>query len=145
MADAASPTVTGPAPAARERLLRWLPPAVGLTLFIVALLVLRHELQAVSYRQLSAAVFSRDLSALALATLLAALNYLVLTGYDRMALRHVGRTVPLAKVMFASLVAYAIQYNVGFGWVSGASVRYRFYSRWGITPGELSRIVLGQL
>jgi phosphatidylglycerol lysyltransferase len=142
MADTASPTATGPVPATRERLLRWLPPVVGLTLFVVALLVLRHELQSVSYRELSAAVFSRDLSALALAILLAALNYLVLTGYDLMALRHVGRTVPPAKVMFASFVAYAIQYNVGFGWVSGASVRYRFYSRWGITPAELSRIVV---
>ena len=25
--------------------------------------------------------------------------------------------------------------------LSGASVRYRFYSRWGVTTGELSRIV----
>jgi phosphatidylglycerol lysyltransferase len=109
---------------------------------VVALLVLRRELHAVSYHELSAAVFSRDISAVALAVLLAALNYLVLTGYDLLALRYVGRALPPAKVVFASFVAYAIQYNVGFGWISGASVRYRFYSRWGVTPGELSRIVV---
>jgi phosphatidylglycerol lysyltransferase len=124
------------------RISRWLPSAVSLTLFVVALLVLRRELHAVSYRELSTAVFSRDLSVLALAALLAAFNYLVLTGYDLMALRYVGRVLAPAKVMFASFVAYAIQYNVGLGWVSGASVRYRFYSRWGVTPGELSRIVV---
>ncbi|MCG6923013.1 MAG: bifunctional lysylphosphatidylglycerol flippase/synthetase MprF [Acidobacteria bacterium] len=124
------------------RVSRWLAPAVGLTLFVVALLVLRRELHAVSYHELSAAVFSRDISAVALAVLLAALNYLVLTGYDLLALRYVGRALPPAKVVFASFVAYAIQYNVGFGWISGASVRYRFYSRWGVTPGELSRIVV---
>ena len=31
--------------------------------------------------------------------------------------------------------------NVGFAMLSGASVRYRFYSRWGVTAEELSRIV----
>jgi phosphatidylglycerol lysyltransferase len=132
--EAADPLRAGPA--------RWLAPAVGLTLFVVALLVLRHELHAVSYRELSDAVFGSSPSAILLAVLLTALNYLVLTGYDLLALRYVGRPLPTGRVMFASFVAYAIQYNVGFGWVSGASVRYRFYSRWGVTPGELSRIVV---
>ena len=40
-----------------------------------------------------------------------------------------------------SFLAYAISNNVGFAMLSGASVRYRFYTRWGITAEELSRIV----
>jgi phosphatidylglycerol lysyltransferase len=120
----------------------WLPSVVGLVLFVVALLVLRRELHAVSYRELSEAVFDRDGASLLLAVLLTSVNYLVLTGYDILALRYVGRPLPHVRVVFASFVAYAIQYNVGLGWLSGASVRYRFYSRWGVTPGELSRIVV---
>jgi phosphatidylglycerol lysyltransferase len=142
MADAGSPADRGTPSPERARVARWLAPAVGLTLFVVALLVLRRELHAVSYRELSAAVFGCDAFALGLAILLTALNYLVLTGYDLLALRYVKRVLPTGKVVFASFVAYAIQYNVGFGWISGASVRYRFYSRWGVTPGELSRIVV---
>ena len=38
-------------------------------------------------------------------------------------------------------LAYAVANNVGFAMLSGASVRYRFYTRWGITAEELSRIV----
>ena len=34
-----------------------------------------------------------------------------------------------------------ISNNVGFAMLSGASVRYRFYTRWGLTAEELSRIV----
>jgi phosphatidylglycerol lysyltransferase len=142
MADAGSPADHGTPSAERARVARWLAPAVGLTLFVVALLVLRRELHAVSYRELSAAVFGCDAFALGLAILLTALNYIVLTGYDLLALRYVKRALPTGKVVFASFVAYAIQYNVGFGWISGASVRYRFYSRWGVTAGELSRIVV---
>src|SRR4030095_16579567 len=32
--------------------------------------------------------------------------------------------------------------NVGFAMLSGASVRYRFYTRWGLTADELSRVVI---
>ena len=45
----------------------------------------------------------------------------------------------------ASLLAYAIANNVGFAMLSGASVRYRFYTRWGVTPEELSRIVFSYM
>ena len=40
-----------------------------------------------------------------------------------------------------SFIAYAVANNVGFAMLSGASVRYRFYTRWGVTADELSRIV----
>ena len=42
---------------------------------------------------------------------------------------------------FASFLSYAVSNNVGFAMLSGASVRYRFYTRWGLTGEELSRIV----
>ena len=48
---------------------------------------------------------------------------------------------PRARIALASFLAYAISNNVGFAMLSGASVRYRFYTRWGVTAEELSRIV----
>src|SRR4029079_18682698 len=45
------------------------------------------------------------------------------------------------RVALASFLAYAIANNVGFAMLSGASVRYRFYTRWGVTAEEMSRIV----
>ena len=38
-----------------------------------------------------------------------------------------------ARVAGASFIAYAVANNVGFAMLSGASVRYRFYTRWGMT------------
>jgi phosphatidylglycerol lysyltransferase len=128
--------------ALRRRLGPWLGPLVALALFTLALLVLRRELHAVSYRQLTRTLFDLPRGRLLLGLLLVAVNYLVLTGYDLLALRYVGRAVAAARVMLASFVAFAIQYNVGFGMVSGASVRYRFFSRWGIGAADLSRVVV---
>ena len=69
------------------------------------------------------------------------MNYIVLTGYDLVAFLYIGKLLPRLKVVFASFLAYAIANTVGFGMLSGASVRYRFYTRWGVTGEELSRIV----
>ena len=81
------------------------------------------------------------LSRLLAALLLTALNYAALTGYDLLAFAYVGKTLPRARIVLASFLAYAISNNVGFAMLSGASVRYRFYTRWGVTTEDLSRIV----
>ena len=73
--------------------------------------------------------------------MLTALNYAALTGYDLLAFAYIGKTLPRAHIALASFLAYAISNNIGFAMLSGASVRYRFYTRWGVTAQELSRIV----
>jgi len=125
-----------------ERLRQALPVLIGIVVFVVALELLRHELHALTWADLTTDIFRTSNTRLALAFLLTALNYVVLTGYDWLAVEYIGKRLPIARVMATSLVAYAISNSVGLGIVSGASVRYRFYSRWGITAADLSRIVL---
>ena len=72
---------------------------------------------------------------------LTSINYAVLTGYDFLAFAYIGRRLPGVQVALASFLSYAVSNNVGFAMLSGASVRYRFYTRWGLTGEELSRIV----
>ncbi len=128
--------------ALKEDVQAWLGPLLGLLLFGFALLVLRSELRSVSYPELAASLSALSLPHVLIALLLTALNYAVLTGYDQLAFAYVGKRLPPVRIALASFVAYAIANNVGFGMLSGASVRYRFYTRWGVGPGELSRIVL---
>jgi len=124
-----------------DRLRRVLPAVIGLVLFLAALEVLRIELKAVTWHGLVSDVFATPLWPLLTAVILTAANYGVLTGYDFLAFAYLGRRLPARRIMTASFVAYAISNNVGFAMLSGASVRYRFYARWGITAQELSRIV----
>jgi phosphatidylglycerol lysyltransferase len=124
-----------------ERLREVVPVAAGLVLFFVALEVLRVELRAVSWHELTADVARTSPWNLGLAVVLTALNYAALTGYDRLAFAYIGKQLPRARIALVSFLAYAISNNVGFAMLSGASVRYRFYTRWGVTPEELSRIV----
>ena len=125
----------------RERLRAALPAGIGLILFLAALEVLRTELRAVSWHGLMADLFAISPWHLAFAVALTVVNYGVLTGYDFLAFAYVGRHLAWLRIVMASFVAYAISNNLGFAMVSGASVRYRFYTRWGVSAEELSRIV----
>ena len=123
------------------RLRQTLPACVGLVLFLLALEVLRLELRSVSWHELRTDVLDVPSWRFALAILLTALNYLTLTGYDLLAFRYIGKTMPRARIALASFLAYGVANNVGFAMLSGASVRYRFYTRWGVDTEDLSRIV----
>src|SRR5262245_9885617 len=125
----------------RDRLRSALPALVGLTLFLAALEVLRRESRAITWPTLWADVLATPPSRLLAAALLTALNYAVLTGYDQLAFAYIGKRLPRLKIAAASLLAYAVANSVGFALLSGASVRYRFYTRWGIGREDLSRIV----
>jgi phosphatidylglycerol lysyltransferase len=125
----------------KERLRQALPALVSLFLFLVALAVLRVELRAVHLHEITRDVLATAPPRLALALLLTAVNYLVLAGYDLIAFRYIGKTLPLRRIAAAAFLAYAVANTVGVAMLSGASVRYRFYSRWGVTAEELSKII----
>ena len=131
---------------------RVLPAVLALVLFIAALEVLRRELHSVSWHALSARALGTPPWLIATAFLLTALNYLVLSGYDFIAIASLGRHptshgfngtgLSIKNIAVTSFLAYAIANSVGLSMLSGASVRYRFYSRWGITGQQFSRIVI---
>jgi phosphatidylglycerol lysyltransferase len=106
--------------------------------------VLHRELHEVHYAELSAAVTALPPGQVLLALLLTALNYLVLTGYDSLAVAYAGLRLRRGRVALAGFVSYAISNSLGFGMLSGAAIRFRFYTRWGVGALDLSRIVLFQ-
>lgn len=124
-----------------ERVRQLLPVVVGLALFAAALYVLRLELRTLSWPELTAAILETPAPRLALAVALTAVNYLALTGYDQLAFAYINKPMPRLRIAIASFLAYAISNTVGFAMLSGVSVRYRFYTRWGVSAVELSRII----
>jgi phosphatidylglycerol lysyltransferase len=114
--------------------------AIASILFFAAVFVLKHALRNYDYKDISAAISTISRQGLILAVLLTVLNYLVLTCYDLLALRYIGKRLPYKKVAFASFIGYAFSQSLGLPLVTGGSVRYRLYSKWGYSPGEIARI-----
>jgi phosphatidylglycerol lysyltransferase len=121
---------------------RALSSVIGLALFLAALAVLWHQLSEVTWRALLADVAATPPKALLRALLLTALSYITLSGYDFVAMSYIRKSLPRTHVGWVSFLAYAVANNVGCAALSGASVRYRFYTRWGLTAEDLSLVVL---
>lgn len=77
---------------------------------------------------------------LAAAFALTAGSYLLLTAYDVMALRTIGRPLPYRTAALASFTSYTLSHNLGFGILTGAAARLRIYGAKGLGTGEVARV-----
>ena len=118
---------------------RWGMAVLGLTVAGGALWALHRELAAVPYGRIRALVQAIPALQLAAAAGLTILCYVVLLGYDALALRYVRRPLTPGRTAFASFLAYAFSQNLGFSALTGASIRYRFWSAWGLSAGEVAQ------
>ncbi len=122
----------------RRRLLHFIGGAAALLLFAAALVVLHGHAQAFRPSEVRRAIGSLSGVRLLAAFGLAAASYSLLTLYDVLALRHIGRVLPYLRVVFASFIGYALSHMLGFGSVIGPAVRYRIYTPLGLTAGEVA-------
>ena len=114
---------------------------IGLTLFIAALFWLHHALGEFHYRQVLQHLQSISSRQILFALLLTALSYLVLTAYDHLAIAYVQHPLPRGRITLASFISYAFSNTVGLSLLTGGSLRYRFYSAWGLATEEVARVL----
>ena len=113
---------------------------ISITLFTVALGMIHHKLKQYHLHDVMREFHQVPLTALLLAGGLTVLNYLMLTLYDTMALRYLGRKITYLRTAGASFIGYAFSHNTTiFG---GGAARYRIYSSLGLTAPEVARLIL---
>jgi uncharacterized membrane protein YbhN (UPF0104 family) len=110
-------------------------------IFCAAIIVLVREFDGVSLHAVLDRLAAMSPQQIAAAAVLTVASYLLLTGYDILALRYAGHRLPLRDVMFASFTAFALSNNVGFQILSGGSIRYRLYSRLGLNAIAIGEVV----
>lgn len=125
----------------KNRLIHHLGSLLSVTLLAVALWILHHELKAYEIDDILAYLKELPAASLSFALLLTALDYLIMSGYDFLALRYVKRHLRYRKIALASFVGYAFSNNIGLSMVAGGSVRYRLYSAWGLSGLEIAEVV----
>lgn len=72
----------------------------------------------------------------------AAASYACLTGFDALAVRCAGKPLAYWRTALTSFVSLSIGHNVGVAALSSGAIRYRFYSRWGLTAGDVAKVIL---
>lgn len=125
----------------KKNIVSILSALAGIGLFVAAAVVLHNQLRAFHYHDIVHAVQNHSAIAIGLAILFTVLNYAVLSLYEVLGFRYIKKPLPWRKIAFTSFVSFAFSNNVGLYTLSGSAVRFRFYSQWGISSFDISRLI----
>ena len=114
---------------------------LGVFLFCLSVWVIGHELQNYDYRDVLRSIDAISMPRLLLAIVLTGFNYWILTGYDLLALHYIRKSLPYRRVLLTAIISYAISNSTGFALLTGGAIRYRLYSLWGLSAGDIARII----
>ncbi|MEQ8636219.1 bifunctional lysylphosphatidylglycerol flippase/synthetase MprF [Gimesia maris] len=121
--------------------LKQLAPLAVIAVFMGAIWLLSRELKHYNIHDIRNAISHIPAWRLWAAGGLTVLNYLVLIGYDYLAVRAIQHPLSLGKISLASFTGFVTSYNFG-AVLGGTSVRYRLYSAWGLSAVEILQLVI---
>ena len=115
--------------------------ALSVLLFAGAVYVLHTELRDHPVHEIVAELRRFPPLRLLLALLATVLGFLALAGYDAVSLAALGRRLPFRRIAYAAFLGYAFANSLPLSVVTGAAVRYRLYSQWGIDRADAARVI----
>ncbi|MDA3799894.1 MAG: bifunctional lysylphosphatidylglycerol flippase/synthetase MprF [Kiritimatiellae bacterium] len=125
-----------------QLLLERIRPLIAVVLFIAALYLAHHELKVHSIEEIFSALGSFPVKSILLSMSVVVISYLSLTSYDFLALRYLNKKIPALRVVLASLISFSISNNTGYAYVTGPSLRYRFYGSSGLSGVDIIKFTL---
>ncbi len=120
---------------------RWIPPVVAVGFLVLALLLLRRELHAHHLGEIVRGAWAVPPGRLLEALLLTAGSFVALAVAELLGVRYVGSDLPRRRVALASFTGYSFSNALGFPVLTGAPLRYRLYTSWGVEGGDVARII----
>ena len=111
-----------------------------LAFMVISVILVRKKLSDITWEQVWEGIISIPTHQIALAVIFTAINFVVLTGYDLIAVRYLKKELPIRKIMVGAIIGYALS-NV-LGWmIGGTAIRFRLYSSWGFRLIEVIALV----
>jgi uncharacterized membrane protein YbhN (UPF0104 family) len=120
----------------------WLGPLASALIFCASLVVLYYIVQEIEPGELAKAFRDASARQIGLALGFTALSYLLLTGYDALALKRLGLSIPYRTTALASFTSYSVSFTLGFPIVTGGTVRYWIYSPRGVRASEVASLTV---
>ncbi|MBP5344055.1 MAG: UPF0104 family protein [Alphaproteobacteria bacterium] len=114
---------------------------VGLAIFAFALFIIAQEVHKVGLHHLIALVLTTPWWIIGAVFIVLGADYLVLSGYDILALKYLKKKLPYSLIFKASSVGFAIGNTVGHSSISGGALRYFFYLKHGLSRTNIVMLI----
>lgn len=111
--------------------------AIALAAFLLYRTLRGHGIEELS-QLLSSAAPPRVITALGFALA----SYACLTLFDFLALRYAGKPLAYRRAALASFTSLSLGHNIGFAALSSGAIRFHFYTRWGLSAGDVAKVIL---
>jgi uncharacterized membrane protein YbhN (UPF0104 family) len=129
--------------ARRARLIKIGGTVASAALFAISIGVLYYMIHELDSKEVTAAFARASFSQIWMALCFTALSYLMLTGYDWVALPAVTtQKVRYRVAALASFTSYAVSFTLGFPLLTAATVRYWIYSSVGLGAKAIASLTL---
>jgi uncharacterized membrane protein YbhN (UPF0104 family) len=128
--------------ARRRKLATRIGAAASLLVVAIAVAVLSHTLANLNIDELRTALAATSTRQILFGLFFTATSYLMLTGYDALALHQLKLKVPYRTTALGSFASYAVSFTLGFPIFTGGTVRYWIYSRAGLRPGKIASLTV---
>jgi hypothetical protein len=115
---------------------------LGFVLLGISLAAIHYELRHYNYRDIVNTLRALPASRLYSAIGLTALSYLGIAMYDSLAFRYIGHSIAFSKSFFTGFISAAATNTVGFAFLTGSAIRYRFYSTWGVSAFAIAQVIV---
>jgi len=126
---------------AAEKLKR-LRPWIAAAAFALAAFLVYRALQPYSVDEIMASLRSISPRHVALGLAFTAGSFLCISASDTLAVRYTNRSQPYPRIALASFTSVSIGHALGFAALSSGALRYRFYTAWGLSRGDVGRIMV---
>lgn len=120
----------------------WLGPLASIIIFSASLVVLWFIVREMDPAAIADTFSKTSWRQIGLALGFTALSYLLLTGYDALALKRLGLSIPYRTTALASFTSYSVSFTLGFPLVTGGTVRYWIYSAKGVRASEVASLTV---
>ncbi len=118
----------------------WLKRGAGVVFMLLVIALLASQARSIEWQEVLTALENYPLSAAWGAVLLAIASFTLYSSFDLLGRHYTGHHLGTRAVMATTFVSYVFNLNLG-SLVGGVAMRYRLYSRLGLKPGVITRIM----
>ena len=120
--------------------LRWIGPAVGIAIFLIAAVAIGGELRHVSWREVEGAATTTPFVALMLALGMLVVSLAAASTFDGLALASLGKTANWRRTWQPSMLAFALANAGAPGLAMAGGIRFRAYQPDGLSGGDVALV-----